>query len=360
MLDCTRKFSYTQYMFTLTEASLDTKLILKWGAIILASLFALFFIFKFLVYVKNIFFPTPPPKPTVLYGKLPAIFFPQSITNENFKYSVNTISGELPVFQAIAKVYTMSFNTPDLLALQRAQRMVSVLGFNSTPTELQNNLYEWFSNDKSQKIIRMDTTSNDFVLSGSLTSDPFVVSGVNLPDQQGAIDMVQGALKAMGLMYDDIDPIKSKAVILKMENNKFVQANSISEAKFTRVDLFQKDVDGLPVYYENADKSVMNFLVTGGNSGQILWGNFTHQSPTLDFSTYPLKTTDQAYKDLTSGKAYIANYYGTSQNIQINNMFLAYYIGSSIQSYLMPIFVFQGNNGFYAYVPAITDGWISK
>ena len=47
-------------------------------------------------------------------------------------------------------------------------------------------------------------------------------------------------------------------------------------------------------------------------------------------------------------------------NVEINNVFPAYYVSTKTQVYLMPIFVFQGSNNFYAYVPAVTDEWINK
>lgn len=361
MLDCTPKFSYTQYMLTLTKASIETKLIIKWGIISIITLFVLFFLLKGAIYLKELFFPTPPPKPTVLYGQLPVILFPQSVSDQNFTYSIYTISGDLPSLPTVAKIYKMTYNPPDLLALQKAQKMVSAIGFNSTPYEVSNKIYTWSANDKIQRHLTMDILTYNFDISSTLTSDPFVVSGVNVPDKQRAIDFIHGSVGGMGLLYDDLDQTKSKAVLLKADNDKFVEASSFPDAQFVRVDLFQKDVDGLPIYYENADKSSMNFLIGGGESSpQILRANFFYQTPTQDFSTYPLKTIMEAYSELATGSAYIASYYGTNKNIKIRDAFLAYYMGSVPQSYLMPIFVFGGDDGFYAYVSAVTDEWINK
>ena len=87
MLDCTLKFPYTQYMFTLTKASRETKSILKWLLIILVVLFTVFIIYKLAITVKEILYPTPPPKPTLLFGKISAPNFPQNSINDDIAIS---------------------------------------------------------------------------------------------------------------------------------------------------------------------------------------------------------------------------------------------------------------------------------
>ena len=85
-------------MLTLTAASKETKLILKWAGIVVAAIFVLILAYRALVLLKETFFPTPPPKPTIAFGKLPAISFPTSAVNENYKYSLDTISPKDPLF----------------------------------------------------------------------------------------------------------------------------------------------------------------------------------------------------------------------------------------------------------------------
>ena len=63
---------------------------------------------------------------------------------------------------------------------------------------------------------------------------------------------------------------------------------------------------------------------------------------------------------MKSQKAYIASYYGGSSNVSIKNIFLGYYIGATKQNYLMPIVIFEGERGFFAYVSAVRDEWISN
>lgn len=347
-------------MLTLTKASVETKLILKWGLISIIALFVLFFTFKGILFVKEILFPSPPPKPTLVYGKLSKPIFPQGLTN-NFTYSINTIPGTLPVFEPTYKVYRIQYNPPDLLALQRAQKMVGALGFKTTPYQVSSQIYEWTSNVPSQKHLRMNIVYFSFDLTASLSSDPDIVSARSLPTQRDASNIVKDSLDSMGLYYPDIDDTKTKTAFFKFNNNSFSPASSFSQAQIIKVDLFQKDLGDIPILYEKPDTSSMDFIVAGGaEGGQIVGAQFTHQTPSTDFATYPVKTANEAFEELKSGKGYIASYFGDSKNISIRNAFIAYFMGNEIQNFLTPIIVFQGDDGFYAYVSAIRDEWTSK
>src|SRR3989344_752739 len=136
MLDCISKFPYTQYMFTLTKASKETKIILKLAAVITVVFIILFILFKFFSFVINIFFPSPPPKPTLYFGKLSYPAFPQSVSGKTFTYSVNTISGQLPMLKTVVKINRIEVPKPDLLSLRKISEKVSRAGFSSEPVKV--------------------------------------------------------------------------------------------------------------------------------------------------------------------------------------------------------------------------------
>ena len=41
-------------------------------------------------------------------------------------------------------------------------------------------------------------------------------------------------------------------------------------------------------------------------------------------------------------------------------MFTAYYFSDAYTQYLTPVYVFTGDNGFVAYVPAVSPLWVQK
>ena len=348
-------------MLTLSQATSETRSILKWGGVIILLLFFAFLVFRLGSYFKDKFFPTPPPAPTVTFGKLPVIVFPNNSSDKNFSYSLDTVSGTVPVFPDTLKVYKMVSNPPDLLALQKAKSKVGSVGFNSSEIPVSNRVYQWNDNGPLNKTITMDIFSSNFSLSSDFISDPIVQAAGNLPDPNGSITVAQTFLSTMDSLPNDIDPSKTQTFLFSINNSTLTTATSISNAQVIEVDLFQKDIDELPIYYPRAVNSTMTLLVVAGqDQPQVAQVNYYHQSISGTNSTYPIKTAQQAYDELKQGKGYIASYFGKSDYISIKNVSLGYYIGDKKQDYLIPIAVFEGNDGFFAYVPLVSDEWINK
>ena len=348
-------------MLTLNQATSKTRSALKWGGVIFLVFFLLFLIFKIGIALKQTFFPTPPPPPTVSFGKLPSIVFPNNVSDKNFNYSLNTVTGTLPTFQDRINVYKMVPISPDLLALKKAINKVSSVGFTNPELSVSAKVYQWNDNGPLNRSLTMDIFSTDFSLSSTFISDPIVQSAINLPDETTAINTAQGFLSTMSSFPDDIDGTKTKTLLFSIKNNTLTTATSVSNAQVIEVDFFQKDIDKLPIYYPKAVGSTMNVLVVGGkDQPQVAQINFSHQTVSDQSATYPIKTAQDAYSLLKQGQGYIASYFGSSTDISIKNVFLAYYIGDRKQDYLFPIAVFEGDNGFFAYVPIITDVWTSN
>jgi hypothetical protein len=347
-------------MLTLSDASYDTKEILKWGGLIIAGLVVLIVLIRMLLVVKEFIFPTPPPKPTVLFGKLEPQIFPKDVTDQTLTYSINTLSGGLPTLQIQAKIFTIQTYTPDLLGLSRAKQAAAQAGFTQNQTKLSDILYEWTDSNTSQitRQLTMDIVNDNFNLTSNYASNSNFTSGQNLPNQDSALNDAQNLLSSLNSLPSDIDQTKTQANLLSLKNGSLIPATSVSNTQLISVVFHQKNIDNIPIYYEKPDSSNINVLI--GSNDEVLEANNLHQAATNNFSTYPLKTTQQAFTDLKQGQGYIASYNNPSTNITINNVFLAYYIGSQTQKYLMPIMVFVGDNNFYAYVPAVTDGWINK
>ncbi len=348
-------------MLTLNQATSETRVALKWGGVIFLVFFLIFLIFKIGTALKQTFFPTPPAPPTVSFGKLPSIVFPNNVSDKNFSYSLNTVTGTLPTFQDRVNVYKMVPISPDLLALKKAISKVSSVEFTNPELPVSAKVYQWNDNGPLNRSLTMDIFSTDFALSSTFISDPIVQSAINLPDETTAINTAQSFLSTMSSFPDDIDSTKTKTLLFSIKNNTLTTATSVSNAQVIEVDFFQKNIDKLPIYYPKAVNSTMNVLVVGGkDQPQVAQINFSHQTVSNQSATYPIKTAQDAYSLLRQGQGYIASYFGSSTDISIKNVFLAYYIGDKKQDYLFPIAVFEGDNGFFAYVPIITDVWTSN
>lgn len=348
-------------MTTLLKTTQATRKILALTAMVVAGIFFVIILINIGKLIQAVFFPPPPTPATVAFGKLPAISFPSSTSAASYTYTINTLSGDLPVFPTKVNVYKILESQPDLLALDKAKAKVKQIGFTQNPITLSQVKYEWVSTEDLPKTVILNINTYDFFLTSNYLTNPSVEGGNNLPNQTDALSIVTNFMGSFGITPSDIDTNKTKTSLFSIENGTLIPATSFSKTQIIRIDLFQKDVNGLPIYYEKPSFSTMDFLVGGGPSqGQIVQANFMHKTITNTSATYPIKTAQQAFNELKKGNAYIASADFSQATISIRNVYLAYYISSSDQTFLMPIIVFQGDNGFFAYISAVTDEWVGK
>ncbi len=348
-------------MLTLSKATAATKSFFRWAAIGIGSILLLLILFRVFTAVKDKI--TPPAPPTVSFGKLPAITFPASQTNKNLSYSIDTVTGALPVFPDRESVFKTSKPLPDLLALDKTSSKISAAGFNGQPIQISDGLYQWTGADQnsglSKKII-FDIFLGNFNLTSAYLSDSAVLSSSNLPNQTEAINKAQALLSSMRVLPNDVNLEKSQTSLFSIKNGTLIPATSLSNTQVVQVSFFQNDLNGIPVVYPNPNSSTINVFVGGGPSDpQVVKIDFFHQNIASESATYPILSSSQAYERLKNGDAYIASFDG-KDSVSINKVSLGYYLSDQNQDYVLPVVVFQGNNGFTAYVSAVSDSWIQK
>lgn len=346
-------------MATLNKAKKETQTILKWGGISLFIILLFFMGIRFLSFVKDAL--TPPSPPQASFGKLPSVPFPIQV-KENISYSLDTLTGFLPNFSDRAKVYRITSDPPTLLGLDKTREKVSAIGFKSDGVQIAEDIYQWVDQNKSlQRKITMNIFSSDFTL-----SSPYLVTQslekFSAPDEKSrATEVAKSFLFSMSLFPQDIEENKTKTALYLIEGSVLAPASKISNAKIVRVDFFQKDLDGLPIYYDKGLSSTIDFLV--GKEGQelkVVSARYFHKNISKISSTYAMKSASQAFSELQKGKAYIAYKPADTVEFTIKKVFLGYYIGEMQQEFLMPVVVFEGNNDFVAYVSAVRDEWINN
>jgi hypothetical protein len=107
-------------------------------------------------------------------------------------------------------------------------------------------------------------------------------------------------------------------------------------------------------------KGIAHGIVAGGlgRNESVVHFEFNYQP--VDYSqvhTYPLRTTDSAWRILQAGEGFIAKK-GTQDAAIIRQVYLGYFDSYEEQSYLQPIYVFEGDGGFLGYVPALDPKFI--
>lgn len=346
-------------MPTLNKAKSETKLALKWGGMAFGIILFIFMGTKFTAFIMGLF--SPPPSPGATFGKLSPIPFPNQ-TKEAITYSLDTISGSLPTFQDRVRVYKTIPNPPTLLGIDKARKKVSKIGFSSPGTQISEDTYRWdFPTKSLSKTITMNIFSSDFTFSSSYLSLKTLQMFSKSDERNNAVDTAKTFLVNMSLFPQDIDESKTKTTLYSIVNMTIVPASKISNTKIVKVDFFQKDLNGLPIYYDKGVSSTIDFSVGKENKiMEVVDARFFHKDISEIFSDYAIKTAKQAYSELQQGQAYIAYKPANVIDFTIKNVFLGYYAGENPQEFMMPIIVFEGNDNFLAYVSAVTDEWVSK
>jgi hypothetical protein len=347
-------------MPSLSIVRMDFLKIAKWVAIVVGVLITLVVIVKILLVIKNMIMPSPPPTPTVTFGKLPQTYFPEGI-NKNLTFEVDTISGELPVLQPAMKVYKMEERGPDILAVQKASDKVKGLGFDSKPEQISDFVYKWKNNTIPARDITLNIKLSEFNLTSSYLESEDLLKTQNFSDKNEPITGAMSFLKSLDFYPEDIDEKKTQVEFFYLNNKQITPTTRIVASNLAEVYFFQKDKDDIPIVYPQGEKSSMKLTVGAGSlMGKVLDAKFSYQKILDESATYPIKTAQQALEDLKNGDAFIISHSSTDEKVLIKNVYPALYYEGRIQKYLTPVIVFEGNNNFRAYVPAIMDEWFDN
>src|SRR5579885_2658027 len=103
-----------------------TKKLLVGFVIGIILLLVIVFVVNFFKQLNEKLHPAPPTPPTVAFGKLPPIDFPTpAAPTQNFTYTLNTVSGNLPDLPDKETVYKIVQPQPSLLAFQKVQEIAT-------------------------------------------------------------------------------------------------------------------------------------------------------------------------------------------------------------------------------------------
>lgn len=338
-------------MTSLSYLTENIKLLGKWTAIAIAGIIVIIFLFRFLVFMKDTLFPTPLPPPSVTWGKLPQISFPQSQYNQQFSYSINTLSGSLPSFPDRMIVNLIATPTASLQSLNNAKHLVQAVGFDGDEVRISESVYQWLNPNPPEQKMQYDIISKNFMLTSNYLLDEDIIKLNQLPDEQDSQRQAEDFLTQLQAFPSDIQATKSAITFFAVQDGSLAKTTSFSNAQIIRVDFFQQDVNSYPIYYPQYPYSPLYVLI--GGTGDIVEATYNHNSITDTSGTYPIYSATEALEQLKKGQGYIAYYEGSSDKILIQNVRLGYYLDDHQLTYLMPIYIFEGNDKFTAYVSAI-------
>jgi hypothetical protein len=347
-------------MVSLTEAAYYSRQAIKYGLTGLAAFLILRWVLLAGIAYWRKLHPPPPPPPTVSFGKLPPIEFPESEW-VGLSYRLETVTGGTPDLGDRATVYFMPVQKANLLALERMKRQVEKLAFTGEPEYLSEVRYRWSRLEPLPATLEANIISGSFVVDVSWEIDSTILTSKNLPTETEAIAEAKDFLRNAGLLREDLANGESRVFYLKSKLDSWIPAMSLSEADFVKVDLFRQSLGELPVLTADPEQGIVSVvfsgnLATGKRVVQLVYNYYpidTGQS-----ATYPIKSSDQAWKELQAGEGFVAQVEAEVEQVVVRKIYLAHYDSFVAQNYLQPIYVFEGDNNFVGYVPAISSEWI--
>lgn len=351
-------------MATLTETAYMTRKAINWSILAVIIYIILRIFWTGFVAMWLYFFPPKPPPPNHRFGKLPALRFPQpkSPPTGQLTFQLETISGSVPRASESAYVFFMPKSAANLLALTNTQEFAKQMDFNINPIQETKNLYRFEDPQAQLRVLRYDIVSNNFVMRYGYDQDTGLFNEKNLPSEREVLSQATDELQGLRIYKDDLARGRSAVTYLRLVGNSLVTTTSLSQADAIRVDFFRRPVAGMNLLTPYPDEGNVSITYSGSSNAKKRMLEFIYTFWPADYqeyATYSLKPSQQAWQELQSGGGYIARYPTNGTNTAtVRQVYLAYYDSFDPQNYLQPIFVFEGDNGFMAYVPAIASEWV--
>lgn len=344
-------------MNSLTQVAYVSRRVIKFGGIGLVIF--LFFWWGLTASIKAYQAAHPPyVAPTVRFGTLAKIVFPEK-TFENKNFTAELANDQFPKYKDQANVYVIYRSKSALGALEEGKKTAALMGFLAEPSESATGIYT-FNDSNNGRSLTMNVLESSFKLSYPYLSDQLLLNPEQMPSREEAINAAKNYIQQAGKLSVDLDTGEKKVSYWKINFDGLKSVDGLSEANLIRVDFFRKNLaDEVSVVSTDYGKASVSVLVSGSSvaAKKIVEVNYKHvdvDTSAASSSTYPIKTSQEAFDDLKNGDYWPASD-TSAKDVIIRKIYLAYFEPINLTQFLQPVYVFEGDNGFVAYVRAITD-----
>jgi hypothetical protein len=352
-------------MLNLTEISITTRKLLVWLIIVFIGYLILKIISGIAIQYWKATHPPLLPPPNLRFDKIPSPKFTHVATSSSgFKFVLENVEGQPPETTSAGKVYSMPKKLPSLLSSERAKKFAAKLNFTDEPELVTSTLYRFFDPSDKLRTLEIDINDMNFKIKYDYTKNSQIFNHGQVMTRDQALTEVKNFLQLNSLFDETIlkGKITVETLTFNPDSKVFNTVSSFSQANSVRINFFRNDLDELNILPPSFNQSYNYALFTASVPPypRITEISYTFWPIELnDFATYPLKSGAVAWQDLLDGYALIVNVGRNSPDkIVIRKIYLAYYDSEEPQLYLQPIFVFEGDNDFVAYLPAIDSNYL--
>lgn len=348
---------------SLTYTAYVSRNIIKYGG---GALVAIVLSWSTVVAVIKAYKAAHPPyvSPTVRYGKLPKIIFPEKTFSAK-KFVLELAGDNFPKLGDQAKVFVIYRPSSVVLALEEDKKTARAMGFVAEPVKISDGIYE-FTNDSLNQSLMMNVLEGSFILKYPYLEDQMLLTSGGLPNGEGAIEGAKSFLQNAQKLRTDLLDGEKKVTFWGIEPDGLKSVPALSEANLVRVDLFRKNIEeNFRVLSSDPSRAAVSVLVSGSTvtGKKIVEVNYKYVDIDREsFATYPIKPVETAWKELQAGNYWPAIDTG-KEEVTIRNVSLAYFEPIKITdkaNFLQPVYLFEGDNGFVAYIPAVVDKYLQE
>lgn len=347
-------------MATLTQTAYQVRRAINWVIFAVVLYVVLRFLYGGILFLYHSAFPSKAPPANHAFGVLPKPIFPNKDNALKLTFTLETIQGGFPAASSSAIVYFMPKKPANLLALTQTQQFAKKLELDPKPIQETKNIYRFDDGELLFRRLRYDIVSDNFILRYAFEQDLSVFTERRIPTPDLALDLANSLLRDNSLLANDFTGEKTNITFLKLTGATLNETSSLSQADAIRVDYFRNTIGGVPLVTSFPKEGPIAFVFSGAANPkkQLLQFAYTYWPIDQEHTgTYELKTSQQAWEELQNGNGYIGVYPKTGTDVIVRNIYLAYYDSFDPQMYLQPVYVFEGDDGFIAYVPAVTAQW---
>jgi hypothetical protein len=347
-------------MTNLTETSYYARRTINWSILGIIGYIILRIAWAIFVAIILFLFPPKAPPPNHAFGVLPKVKFPQVASpSAAMTFQLETIEGTVPKASESATVYFMPKSSANLLALPKTQQFAESLQFNPKEIQETKNIYRFNDPEFPLRMLRFDIITNNFTLQYAYGFDQAIFTNTPVPVIERVKKEAQDFLESNKLLPSDYSE-ELTTTYLTLVGDRLVQTPSVTKANAIQVNAQRANVGGVPVYYPIPGENPISMIYSGSSieKKRILAITYTYWPIEYQtFATYKLKTSQKAWEELQGGLGYIARYPAQGTTAVVRSVHLGYYDSIAPQTYLQPIFVFEGDDGFLGYVPAVAPPW---
>ncbi len=298
------------------------------------------------------------------FGNLDAISFSKAIDYpEDFSITIDNIEGRPLTPATEANVVFIPSTRTQFGYQQTIAFMARAVGIDTEEQSYAVNDIT-ASYDDSLRKLDIDISNFNFSYELDYKKVPTIFSEASIPSEATILEEAKSFLRQMNKFTPSLAQGSQNIIYMNYDSqtDTFTEVTEPTQANVVEIDFFEPDVDEYPVLPPTFHNSQNYVTIVFRDEGNLIIKSQVKTFP-KDYDTagvYPLKSGDEAWAELQNGQGAIVSPSRGSTNIVVREMFLGYYDPEEYHPYLMPVYVFLGDNDFVAYTSAVDSRYIKS